>query len=292
MSDIEPPFGSTLYPIPPEDEPEPSIEIFGSFIKKAWPQALASALMAAPYYLNITQSLAGLIFWGAGAFGLAGLIFEIFFERGKSRRHPLARWLGIISGACILLLAVWHYWPVNPPYFPTLSEIMTNAPDIGDPIGGIQVPRASYFASYDNAIIIWSFPPSNIYRLRRSNNQWDVFRDAKNDSVDDIYYHDKYVRKLLRLPASQTPPWGGVAMLWHENPKAWSWIGSRQWHCSFDSSPALRYERFSHGIVFSTLPVTPTEKFGRSYYLSPQGWRGVAVDANSVACKTFKSPPS
>ena len=90
----------------------------GSFIKKAWPQALAGALMAAPAYFNITHNLAGLLFYGLSAFGVVGLILEIAFETrtpSAGKRHSAAGWIGIVCGAAILGAGAWFFWPMPDP---------------------------------------------------------------------------------------------------------------------------------------------------------------------------------
>jgi hypothetical protein len=89
-------------------------EMLTSFIRKFWPQALAGALMAAPTYFNFTHAIAGLIFFFFGAIGLAGLFYEIYKEfrpKSEERKHPAVGKIGIFSGAIVLILISWYFWP-------------------------------------------------------------------------------------------------------------------------------------------------------------------------------------
>lgn len=103
----------------PEKDPQPgktpAWEIFVSFLKKAWPQLLAGALMAAPVYFDIPRYTAGLIFWGLGVLGVIGMCIEVYLEisRGSSSKYRTASWLGIMFGALVLGVAAWHFWPTN-----------------------------------------------------------------------------------------------------------------------------------------------------------------------------------
>jgi hypothetical protein len=89
-------------------------EIFPSFARKFWPQALAGALMAAPTYFNFTHLMSGLIFFVCGGLGVIGLAYEVYTEvrpRSEKGKHPIARMLGIVLGAVLLLFVALFFWP-------------------------------------------------------------------------------------------------------------------------------------------------------------------------------------
>lgn len=246
-------------------------------------------MMAAPEYLKLSPAAAAFSFWsGLGVTIVVSIVVLVIALRDQGRRSSVLGPVAVmILGAAIFASgAAWLFWPgQSAEYFPTFEEVTQNAPEIGQPVGGIKIANEAYLAHYRNAILIWAFPPSKIYRLHKENSAVDVFDDQTNEHVSDEYYDELAVRRLLKIPNADTPPWGGPARLWHKNPKDWEWIGSRLWHCAIDPRTKIRYQEFTNGIVLTTFPVANGSTLGRAYYIANGKWVGVAVSAPGARCR-------
>ena len=104
--------------------------------------------MAAPVYLDLSRSVAGWIFYGLGAFGLIGLLFEVWTEM-RSPRLPGARrgyrpWLAIIFGAIVLVGCAWLFWPASPRAVP-----------------GLPVPKPKLFSTLRKTILVCDKPKTD-----------------------------------------------------------------------------------------------------------------------------------
>jgi hypothetical protein len=76
--------------------------------------------MAAPTYFGLSQQISALVFYGLGALGLFGLLWEVRSEarlrtikpeRAPHQRSRRPAWAGIIVGAIILMACGALFWP-------------------------------------------------------------------------------------------------------------------------------------------------------------------------------------
>ena len=65
------------------------------------------------------------------------------------------------------------------------------------------------------------------------------------------------LRQQFHPPKELEPPYSGIAKLWSRDPKSWSWIGWRVWHCYYKD---IHYQQFEHGIIMGSFSCLPNSK--------------------------------
>jgi hypothetical protein len=269
-----------------------------SFIRKAWPQTLAGALMAAPTYLTLSPYAAGIIFWGLGALGVIGLVVELWTEfRSNEPRNmkPTAARVGIIFGAVILGIAAWYFWPV-----PVHSSFRTtydrNSGELGWPlrsaINSAGSPNSQDSGAVelftDNAFVIWMQNPGimcafDLESGKRHVCTTDVFHSG---SKEPELWNESYVKSRLKLSKSDRWPQGSLAFAQINN-KDWSWIGKKVNQCDLDGRKIF-YQEFQKGTIYGIFRVTPVNSdvsTGVTYIMYHDGtWSRVSTGLAADPC--------
>jgi hypothetical protein len=126
-------------------------------------------------------------------------------------------------------------------------------PNLGNALGSIKISPNSYQAKHDRATVIWLKPLLTIYALSADG----IFLLEQDDDWDGAakYYDEKLLAERFKMPIGKAP-FGGVAKHWESKPDNWSWIGPRQWHCSF-SKNEIYYQVFEKGLILGVFRLSP-----------------------------------
>jgi hypothetical protein len=143
--------------------------------------------------------------------------------------------------------------PRHPPVDKQFAEMYArHASELGCSEGETQSPDDVYEAYYQHAIILWiSNPLGSFIQLPAVSNRTIKFYP---DPAWGLPMSDTKLRQqsaFSQFPKHCALPFGGVATHWLDDPKDWSWIGCREWHCYLKS---VRYQQFEHGIIVGLLP--------------------------------------
>jgi hypothetical protein len=144
-----------------------------------------------------------------------------------------------------------------------------------------------WLEGHEHAHVVWSSALGMHYAL---------FPNGKTISQHDIdwevreWYDEDRNRRRLNLPQSCSPPLGGVARAWNNDPNTWSPIGCRTSICS---TPAL-VQRFTNGNILGPLPYEPSGDpgnsapiLGRLIFISNDGtWSNYSALSNPAKCNT------
>lgn len=97
-----------------------------AFLRRIWPQALGTAMMAAPVALDLSHAAAIAIFGAGLVVGIGGLIVEVVADSGGWRnrlRLKTKHWSALLFGTLILGCAAWYFWPPAAPWKHTLEDL-------------------------------------------------------------------------------------------------------------------------------------------------------------------------
>jgi hypothetical protein len=228
---------------------------------------------------------------GLGAFGVLGLVFEIWTEvrnpDAQGLRKNYRAWAAITFGAVVLTVCGWLFWPgsTQPPQKSAISLQFERAEisQLGKPTGPIEETDAVYQAAHEHAMVVSLLPTLDVFifsndrKIKAIRQHAAVFADSRK------WFDDAYLRAIFHPPKDKKPPESRVAELWSQNPEQWKWIGWREWSCPF-SLQKFYYQRFENGIIFGVLPTSETLGFSQIFAYANTG------DWNSTLTKSPEAP--
>jgi hypothetical protein len=154
---------------------------------------------------------------------------------------------------------------------------------LGDAIAQSETSHA-YQAAYEHAMVLWIDGQKAFYQLPSDPaKKWVKYPDPDWQS-DPEWYRDVDLRRRFRPPPGLGPPYAGVASRWVRDPDNWTWIGWRQWHCSFDPNQVF-LQRFEHGTMLVPFRLHPLNKAAQVFVLLDDGsWSSESATVDAPPC--------
>lgn len=254
-------------PAPPEDSPPPGSASRSTLPKPVdrWLSAVSVAVGLVLYLLPKTR--VGVVCCIVSMFGL---LFHPVWNFWWVERALWRRGVAVAFLLGVLVLIGHVSWPVQeqtarrdvhptsgpPPqepqvYRPFLTLYRRHAHELGA-VGSEAAPsRGNYIGVHENAIILWLNQAQKLYVLDAVGQRTRTFSflQAEQPSIP-TQWHEPECLKLLfpNTPAGLWPPWGDVAIQWHNHPEIWRWIGYRKWHCGAPASKVF-VQLFATGVI-------------------------------------------
>jgi hypothetical protein len=175
--------------------------------------------------------------------------------------------------------------------------------------------HTSYFAQYENAVVIWIAGPTtyhgNLYVLGQT---WESYPfptlQYASTKVEELsWYSDDCNRARLDVPKDKLPPYAGLAQQWYRDQKNGTntvrWVGGRQWHVQY--SKDVYIQEFDRGFIVGPFsPVEPSEPAGDralvfiltddhkcfARIVESKAPQGTKIDPVNVPCGPEPAPPS
>ncbi len=139
-------------------------------------------------------------------------------------------------------------------YSPFKSAYEAYRLDLGNPIAKETKITQTSEVKHKNAWVFWTKENNAFYRLPIGGgidgSTWSEIH-YPNPPAGENWRDEKYTGTLIRVP-SGSPPTGGIAFAWYNDPKEWEWIGGMESHCGFTETPTFIQE-FQHGKILGVV---------------------------------------
>jgi hypothetical protein len=154
---------------------------------------------------------------------------------------------------------------------------------LGKPLADSETGYA-YQATHEHAVVIWSDEQKAFYQLPVDPaRKWGKYPDPDYQRSPE-WYRDEALRRRFKPPTNLGPPYAGVANHWVHDPKNWTWIGWREWHCYF--TPGVVFvQSFEHGVVMGPFRLHPDNSAAQVFVLHESGsWESSTFNGDSPPC--------
>lgn len=152
---------------------------------------------------------------------------------------------------------------------PFSSAYESNKAALGQPLFAAELTNNSYIARHQNAIALWTKDPIKTWAILKNSGTWFA-ADDPYPFDKPTYFNDECNSKRFDTPKGSSPPDGGLAVLWENDPKKYRWMGWREWHCQH--AGITHQQVFEHGRIVG--PFTGAANFAFVFVLmNNSAWR-------------------